>query len=176
MSSGSITDGAQDFIGAKTFQAGSSASQHNSAGIINIQTAAAGTGADTTEDTLYTYALPANALSAVGKSVRVRVWGSTAANGDNKTAKLYFGATAFSSGAAAANAKDWYLEALVTKTAANTQTACFNGTFNGTALATQVSAPAETDSAAITIKATGANGTAAANDLTARCFIVEFLN
>jgi len=176
MSSGAVTEGAQDFSGAKTFQAGASAAQHNTAGVISIQSNAVGTGADTTEDTLYTYTLPASALSAVGKALRVRAWGSTSANGNNKTAKLYFGATVISTGAAAANAKDWYLEALVVKTGANTQTVLFNGTFNGAALATQVSAGTENDAAAIVIKSTGTNGSASANDLTAKCQIVEYLN
>src|SRR5579862_9858309 len=111
MSSGSITEGAQDFSGAKTFQAGLAAIPgHNSAGLINIQTAAAGTGADTTEDTLYTYTLPANAFSIPGKAVRIRAWGTTGATGNNKTVKLYFGATAFASVTSAANAVPWYFE------------------------------------------------------------------
>src|SRR5579862_5290229 len=117
MSSGVITEGAQDFSGAKTFQAGLAAIPgHNPAGLINIQPAAAGTGADTTEDTLYTYTLPANAFSSPGKAVRIRVWGTTGATANNKTVKVYFGASVvFSSATSAANNVPWHFEMIVTK-------------------------------------------------------------
>jgi hypothetical protein len=177
MSSGAITEGAQDFSGAKTFQAGSATIPgHNTAGLINIQAAASGTGADTTEDTLYTYTLPANAFSVPGKAVRVRVWGTTGANANNKTVKVYFGATVFSSATSAANNVPWYFEMIVTKTGSNTQFALVTGSWNGALQAPQIFSPSETDTAGIVIKCTGTNGTASANDVAGKCFMVEFLN
>ena len=178
MSSGSITEGAQDFSGAKTFQAGLAAIPgHNTAGLLNIQTAASGTGADTTEDTLYTFTLPANAFSIPGKAVRVRAWGTTGANGNNKTAKVYFGASvAFASATSAANNTPWYFEMIVVKSGANTQIAHVCGSWNGAIQAPQIFAGSEADGANIVIKCTGTNGTAAANDVAGKGFMVEFLN
>lgn len=177
MPSGAITDGAQDFSGAKTFQAGlATIPGHNTAGLINIQAAASGTGADTSEDTLYTYALPANAFSSPGKAVRVRVWGTTGANANNKTVKVYFGAVVFTSATLAANNVPWHFEMIIAKTGSNTQFALVSGSWNGALQAPQIFSGSENDSAGITIKCTGTNGTASANDVAAKCFMVEFLN
>ena len=177
MSSGAITETAQDFLGAKTFQAGNAASGHNTAGLINIQPAASGTGADTTEDTLYSFTLPANAFSQTGKAVRIRVWGTTGATANNKTVKLYFGASiVFTSATSAANNVPWYFEMIVAKNGANTQFAQVSGSWNGALQAPQIFNGTETDSANILLKCTGTNGTAAANDVAAKCYMVEFLN
>jgi hypothetical protein len=45
------------------------------------------------EDDLMSYTLPANALSAAGKGVRITANGTTANNSNPKTVKLYFGGT-----------------------------------------------------------------------------------
>lgn len=46
-----------------------------------------------TDDPLYTYNLEANTFLYRLDNMRIRVWGTTAANGNSKTIKLIFGAT-----------------------------------------------------------------------------------
>lgn len=177
MSSGSIVDGAQDFIGAKTFQAGNSSAQHNSAGVVSAQVVSTGNSADQTEDILQTFSLPANALSANGKGVRIRAWGTTAANADNKQVKVYFGASTFATGVAAANAKDWHVDLTVFRTGASTQTILGQGNFNASAVPPVVSAGANDETTALTIKCTGQDSSAnTANAIVCKAMIVEFLN
>lgn len=131
----------------------------------NIFTYASGTGvgngADTTEDVLKSFALPANSLDAVGRALWIYAFGSYANDTDTKAAKLYFG-TSITLAAATGQNLGWALELLVMKTGANTQIA--NGqtivgtTHGGTTLPL---AGTETDTAAITIKVTGHDSTAA---------------
>jgi len=61
------------------------------------QTNASGVGnaANTNEADLFTYTLPANALSANGMSVRMVSWGTFAATANTKNLRSYFGGTAY---------------------------------------------------------------------------------
>ena len=52
-----------------------------------------GTDANTNEKDLWTYNLPAGSLNADQKGVRITAWGTTAANNNSKTLKVYFGGT-----------------------------------------------------------------------------------
>lgn len=146
-------------------------------GILSTSLTAVGTGADVTEDTLHTYSMPAGTLGTNGNGVRVTCWGSTGANGNNKTMKLYFGASSISTGAIAANAQTWFLKLLVLRTGAATQIVQGEGV-SGTASVTPVavynnSAGTDNLAAAVTIKCTGQNGTASANDIIATGMLVE---
>ena len=147
------------------------------AGLLSAQASSTGvgTGADTTEDTLYTYSMAGSSLVAVGDTIRVTAFGNTAANANNKTIKVYFGASSYTTGAAAANAKPWRITATIVKTGSNTQTITFSGNFNATELAPTTVAATETDTGAIVIKTTGTNGTASASDAVANGQLVEAL-
>lgn len=72
--------------------AGTGAGTIASSGLINSQTSAVGigNGADLTDDTLFTYNLPLNSLSANGKTVHVHAWGVMGAGTNNKTLKPWF--------------------------------------------------------------------------------------
>lgn len=126
------------------------------------------------EDNLMTYSLPANTLSSDGYAVRVKVWGSTAANANNKTIKLYFGSLAYNAGAVAANGQSWVGEMIIVRTSATAQrrfgTVLFN---NGTGNGVTSSTLTETLANAVTIKVTGE--ATADNDVVQHGMIVEFL-
>jgi hypothetical protein len=133
----------------------------------NVQTTAStnvtsvGNGADQTEDTLQTYSLSGGSLRANGDCIIIQAWGRTGANGDSKDIKLYFGATVVASAlASTANAKSWYAYAEVYKTGAGAQLAFGTLQVDATAGAVQRTTPAETETAAITIKTTGKENTA----------------
>lgn len=150
-------------------------------GVLTVNTTATGTGADTNETTLWTYDLPANTLSANNKGVRITVWGTGAANGNTKTIRVKFGGSTVSALAATTSGLDWCATVEVWRTGAATQVSMGRMVFgadtsNGGAVRMDYVTPTETLSGAVTIKMTGQNGTASANDIVFRGAMVEALN
>lgn len=144
-------------------------------GLINAQTAAVATGTGTSEQILQTYTMPANQLSSAGQAVRVRCWGTTGATANNKTRKLYFGASVITTATEAANAQNWVLELVVMRTGAATQSVSGTG-LAGTGGVTPISYINQgTDdlTAGVVIKCTGTDAVSAAGDITANGMIVE---
>lgn len=150
-----------------TRQAGAVYSNYTSTG--NVSTA---------ETTLGSYTLASNAMPAdSGRAVRIKAWGKTAANANNKTIIIYFGAKVVATLAlAGTNDKDWVLEADVIQGASGAQTSIgrlyLEGAGNEVIL---VDTPAETQTGEIVIKCTGESGTAS-NDILMKGMLVEFLN
>jgi hypothetical protein len=148
-------------------------------GDINVQNSAAGVGNtnDTTEDTLFTYSLPASSLDTTGRALFITAFGSFANNSHSKHARLYFGSEVIDSGAnTTTGGIGWVLEMTVLKTGSSTQiisSQTVAGTVHG-GCTTQ--AGAETDTSAITIKVTGQTGTAAANDILCNGLVVGAAN
>lgn len=142
-------------------------------GTLTTNIASGCTVADTTETTLWTYSLPANALNANGRGVRITAWGTVGANADSKATKLYFGSTVIATRTSTDNDARWKMVGDVLRTAATTQLAngqffiggVGNGTFTGASFNLVQTTPAETLANAITIKVTGTNGTGVANDI-----------
>lgn len=109
------------------------------------------------EDNLISLTLEKNTLYKAGQTIRITAWGNCAGNGNNKTLKLYFGTTAIlTTGAVAANAKKWIIEAIVVRRTAGAQRAVAWGTFNDTEIVPQTNtAVAEDETTDLTIKCTG---------------------
>jgi hypothetical protein len=145
-------------------------------GVIYTTSAAVATGTGTAEQTLGTYSLPANALDAAGRRLRITAQFSTAANTQNKTGKLYFGGTSISTGTMATSAQGAFLTVEVVKTGASTQIVTSRGQVLTTNLAIASAATTETDTAAIVIKATCQDGTSSASDCVLQDFKVEYMN
>lgn len=143
---------------------------------IQASTTGVGNGNDATEDTLYTYALPASSLSAIGEGLTIFATGTLANNAHNKTVKLYFGSQVYSLGTVATANVVWTAKMTVIKTASNVQLILCEGMINATPIAPALLTGAETDSAAITIKVTGQTGTAAASDIVAKMMTVSALS
>lgn len=144
-------------------------------GKINAQTGAVATGTGTSEQVLQTYSLPANTLANAGDSVRVSCWGTTGANGNNKTMKLYFGASVIATPTAATNAKGWYLDMVVMRTGAATQAALGRGVVDVTPVTVYQNAGTDALTSAVTIKCSGTDGTSSAADITANGMLVELV-
>lgn len=143
-------------------------------GTLTTAYTAVGTTAVTTEEDLWTYSLPAGALNADGRGVRIIAWGTFAANANNKTVKVYFGATNNSSASytTAPNGTLWKFTVDILRGSATTQFG--SSLFSAGGLSgTNIMAPTETLSGAVTIKVTGQNGTAVANDIVFRGGYVE---
>ena len=140
-------------------------------------TASVGTSAAATEQTLGTYSLPASWLAYNGRKLVIRASFSAGANGNNKTFKCFFGASVISSGVLTTNAKNGSCEMYVTRIGASTQIVYANMLVDTTPITGYVNlSSAETDTAAITIKFTGTNGSASANDIVMNDFSVVALN
>jgi hypothetical protein len=146
------------------------------AGLLSMNITSTGTDANTNEKDLATYSLPASTLNAARKTLRIRAWGTTAANANNKTMKLYFGANVITTPTAATNAKNWFLELIVVRNGTNTQVVMGFGLVDTTPVTPYSATGSETASGAITIKATGTNGSASANDIVLKGMSVEMLN
>lgn len=157
-------------------QMGTSTASAPFVGTANVSTTDVGNvGAG--EDNLITYSLPANALSANGKAVRIRAWGIAANNANAKTFRLYFGTTVLKTILLVANqASTWLVEAIVVRDGAASQDAVATHIEDGPTDSTGVSStqPAMDTTAAITIKGTGE--ATADNDVVMRGLVVEFLN
>jgi hypothetical protein len=144
-------------------------------GVLTVNTTQASTTAVVTEEDLWTYSLPANTLSANNKAVRITVFGRTAANANNKDIKLYFAGTVVAARSGAFNAQVWMLTATVIRTGASAQLAIGQGSTNTDDRNTRTT-PAGDTTTALTIKMTGQNGTASANDIIFDGATVELLN
>lgn len=128
----------------------------------------------TGEDDLKSFSLPANTLWLNQQAIEIIAWGNTGNNTNNKQVKLYFGSTVLiATPVAGAQARDWELRAVVTRLSATSQQGMARGNFNQATIPSDFTAPAETLSAAVTIKCTG-EGTNDA-DITQRGLIVRGL-
>lgn len=141
--------------------------------------AGVGNGADTTDDTLFSYTLPASSLDANGRSVEISAFGKFANNGNNKAVKLWFGSSLiFTSGVQTVANVGWWGRLTVTRTGAGAQI----GWGAGGAGTVVFSVPVpligtETSSGAIVIKVTGASTTTgAAGDVVGNGLAVIYRN
>ena len=134
-----------------------------------------GTPADTNEDILMSYSLPAGFLSTVGQTLEIVAFGTCAANGNNKTMKLYFGASVISSGTLTTNNKNWVARLTVIRNAASTQAVLGEMLVDTTNITPYFNAGSDTDTSVITIKVTGQSGTGTASDIVCKGLIVKSL-
>jgi len=136
----------------------------------------AGTGADTTEDTMMSVTLPANTLVNVGDTLHVVVRGVAAANTDVKTTRIKFGPgqTIAITQNSATTTLAYYMESWITVTAVNAQTTA-SFAQNGTVASSSASSSVNLNMAApITIALTGQNATnGTANSVQANLMLVE---
>lgn len=138
------------------------------------------TTAGTGEEVLYTYTLPANTLANAGDGVIASCAAQGAATANNKTLRLYFGASVVTTGAVAANNSGLYLEAKVIR-GASAAAQAFVGTGTGgaagvTPVAVTNTAGTDNLAADVVIRCTGQNGTAALADTSGRQMVVQLIN
>lgn len=120
------------------------------------------TGSVTTGNTTVGLTLPANTLVTTGHAIRVRVFGTTAANANTKVVTFIWGSTTITLLNAAANAKDFYADIVVTRTGANAQLISVAGYANGALLNGLSVTSAQTETSAINCQVQ--LGTATANN------------
>lgn len=168
---------------------GAAASGGGPSQLLNLQLGLVGSSG-TSETVLYTYTLPANTLSAIGKALRISasfVFSSTGGAGDN-IVRVYFGSQVVQlwGKAQAAPISNGTVGAIVRKTGTDTQDIA--GFQNLTSSNPPLDTPTtfgptvftsgtQTDSAPIVIKVTGQNtGSGGANKVQAAFLLIEALN
>lgn len=143
--------------------------------------ASVGNGADTTEDLLQSFTIPANTLGAVGDTIHVVAGGSFAASTDSKTANIRFGGISGNllgtCTGSAAGTVSWYLEAWITKTGTTAQSFSTVGTvINATTGGTKSGTTVLDETNTIQLVVTGKNATnSVANSVTCQFMFVELL-
>ena len=137
----------------------------------------AGTPASTVETTLFTTTLAASQLAADGESVRMVAYGTTAANTNNKTIKVYLGASgiAQNSTTTAPNGKNFKIVADVTRSGGTSSVEHVSIEFDGVAAEIDLSKAGTTWSNTNALAITGTNGTSSANDIIIKQVIVEYI-
>jgi hypothetical protein len=125
---------------------------------------------------LTTYTMVARTLEADYQGVKVRIWGITAANGNNKTVIMYFGnLQLLTTGALAANNKDWYVEATILRTGSAFLECIATGQFNGALIqSTRTSSVNRDYTIDNIIKCTGTGG--ATGDILQTGMTIEFID
>jgi hypothetical protein len=145
-------------------------------GLLYSNTTVVPTGTGTSEQTLGTYDLPASYLTRSGQSIRIKATFSYAANTNNRTPKIYFGATVTKTGTLnATSGGSGALECIVTRSGTSTQVDTCVGLDGITNVVQTFLAGTEAETAAINIKATCTDGTSSASDCVLNNFIVESL-
>lgn len=140
----------------------------------NVQTGAIqNSGAGETD--LMSFTIPANHFSVNNKAIRVRAFGTTAANATVKTLKLYFGSAVvtFNPVTTAPNAQNWEVEAVIIRTGVDAQRMRVRGQVGVVNEVLSNTAPTQDDGAAIIVKITGQGG--ANGDITQHALVVEYL-
>ena len=151
-----------------------------------VSAAGVGNGADETEDLLGSFVLQPNALdtaSSTGKGnargLSIYAAGSVANNAHTKTIKLYFGTQSVSLLPMASTADAWAIEMVIYKTGASTQFiqwTAYDGIATTSLFTMGNVAGTQTDTSAITIKATGESSAVSANDILLNLMTVAFFN
>lgn len=128
------------------------------------------------EDNLIVYSLEKNTLLNAGDMLEIIAYGTTAANGNDKTIKLIIGSTTlFSTGLQAFNNKDWCMRCVLTRITSATQQAVttFHGDFSLLTNTCDFVTGTENFATALTIKCTGTSGSSTTNDVVQKGLIIK---
>jgi len=138
--------------------------------------AVVGNGADTTEDTLYTIAIP-NQLANVGDVIHVVARGTLAASTDTKSVRLKLvGQTACSFNSTLVGQTTWLLEAWVMKTGSSTQSNICLSTNAANNVVNAQTATVAADGATLAVSLTGQNTTTSTlNSIQAQQMMVWYI-
>lgn len=149
---------------------GTTATNAKLGGVLNSQYTAVGNTADTNEDTLMSYTVPANVLGANGDTLEIVAWGDFANSVNTKRLKFKYGATTILDTTALAfntTTRVWRLQATIKRTGATAQIVDAALIVGDTLLSvlTANATPAETLSGTVALTFTGQCNAATANEI-----------
>ena len=151
----------------------------NSVAKVGVNLTSVGTDAAITEKTLATTTVRANTLDAVGKGLRIKVWGTVAGNTNAKTIRLKWGGVTLVSNDVTPNPDGvaWDFEATLFATAigghGGSQDIIAEGTVGSVVQTKSFTFPAVDTEADVDVTVTGQNGVASANDIVFEGLLVE---
>lgn len=141
----------------------------------NATAVASGTVQNTEYD-LISYTLPANSLNALARGLEITAWGTTAANANAKTFKMYFGGTVICTATGnTANAQPYFFRAFILRIAAGSQTIMATLTIGTTLTTTTITAGTLDETATLVVKTSSINTAAAAASATGQGQIVNYI-
>lgn len=132
--------------------------------------------ANTSENTLMSYSMPANTIGSSGRGIRIFAQGSYAANSDSKQVRIRLGsAMAFSPGAVTTSGVTWSISGTIWYNGANVQIGFFTYADGVSAHAPVTITGAETTTGALTVALT-AQTAGTGGDVLANGLVVEYLS
>ena len=167
------------------FQPGTSTGTYAPASGVLFTDITARSNSGTGDTDLSTTTMPANVLSADGKTIRVTAWGQNAAAATTKTIRLWFGGTEIFRFVMSPDGRMWRLQGYIMRTGASTETSTV--TYHGNNMAVNTLPAAGTivgpittvfdnlaiaTSGTIIVKTTG-QSSSASNEVTQNGFILE---
>lgn len=151
-------------------------------GLSAVQVGPINSTATTNEQILSQTPIAPGTLIATGQSLKIHCGGTTGADTNTKTVKLYFGAASITTPAMTTSGINWEMELLVTLAATPNTVILGRGSIGGglgsfAALVTPIATNDTFDnlSAAVTAKCTTTQGTASANDTVLEDFMIELV-
>jgi hypothetical protein len=115
------------------------------------------------EDTLQSYTLPANTISATGDQIVIEAMGTFAGTTDSKSARIKIGAVTLAAlNASTAGNTTWYFRGALTRTGANVFRSTLISLMGNQPVALVTGAPGLTETADNAVAVTGQNNTSAA--------------
>jgi hypothetical protein len=139
-----------------------------------LTTTQASTTATTNPEDLATYTLKANAFKA-GQKIRVKAFGTFAANTNTKTLRLWFGSASLGGAGGAFNNAHWTIEAEIIYVGSASQKTIRIGFVTGNNQSVSYLATSQNTAADIVIKIQGQNGTASAGDIVFEGMSIEIV-
>lgn len=137
---------------------------------------AAFTSANTnTSQTAMTYTLPASTLGVAGTGIYVEAWGNVANNAASKSIILNIGGIGLSTGSFTSAAVAWSLDAYYMLTAANAETALFEGWAGSTRVASKTSTDTANSSSTIAVTVVATDASAATGNVLVNGLTVQLM-
>lgn len=147
--------------------AGTGVKTYVESGNIDAQYTPVSTPSSTDENTLMSFSMPANTLSANGQQLESFAFGSYALDNNGKTIRAYLGTQKIvDSGALAANGGTWNLWIFIFRSASGAQAIFAQFQQGNTTIASAATVGAQVDTAAIVLKVTGQPTTTSPNQIT----------
>lgn len=163
--------------------------------VVAAQLATVGLPANTSENTLATWTLPANLLNeptlqasmapggiggamsnvVAGTGLRIKAWGATLNNTDTKNLRIYHGTTVLNFALNTSVAAPWIADFILLRTGAATQIAAANVVHGSTLIAPLTASGTDALSAALVAKITGQANVGTLNDITLLGAVVELI-
>lgn len=161
--------------GAAPQTAGAGAATFKTSGNIQKSVTTIGSSATNTTQTMISYSLPANTLSAVGAGIWVTAWGRKANNAAPVTLALAVGGKNINTGSSnVSGGVTWIMEAEAYKNGASSQQELYTAQINNVFTAPVSTSDTSTDTAAITIAVQALDASAAQSNVLLDGFVVEF--